>query len=306
MVREFLMSKSKSGDKSGSGEQVYAGVHSARSPRAHELFTLGATVIEMNCQNESLLLDITKNAKGVVIIPAFENRPDWDRKLRVCLSYLKEANPSVAIMLSSAAIPVLDNIKEEPSVRQLKWLAEAEAEFREIGKDKHWSVVRFVLPQEFLLHYSHLIQETGMLMLPTGQGKCPYISMMDVSLAVVELIHNPKQMEKSSRIYTLTGPEPLGGQHLAERISNSARFQSRGGEEGQIQFKNVNPIYAERYLRTEFSEKSSALVHMYLANFEVIKNSKLEKGTEDFKKITGGQPKKIDVMIKNFAQLFQP
>jgi hypothetical protein len=275
-------------------QQVFAGVHSARSARSHELYTLGATVIEMNHQNESLLHDIVKNAKGTVIIPPYENRPDWDRKMQMCLEHLQKCSPSVVVLLSCAAVGAMDNIKEQPSAAEFKKLEQVENKFKEIGKNKKWSIVRHDLPQEFLLHYSRLIQETGTLMLPTGNGKCPYVSIKDITMAVSCLIHTPK----SFNTYTVTGPESLSGSKLVDYLNKEVH--------GQFSFKEVREQYAERYLRTEFSEKSSALVHLYLGNFELIKNGKLEKPTEDFKKITGQQPRQVDSMIKNFAQLFRP
>jgi hypothetical protein len=297
------MAMSKPKGSTGQIQHVYAGVHSSRSARSHELFIVGAKVIEMNCQNESLLLNIAKNAKGVVVIPPYENRPDWDRKLMTGLSYLKKANPSVAVMISEAGVSAADNIEEEPNQQQFKYLAKFESEFKELGKDKQWSILRKTPPQEFLLHYSNLVQDTGMLMLPIGDGKCPFVSMKDIGVAVMHLIQNPKKSDKSGNVYTLTGPEALSGQKLVERLNKEAQIKSG---EGQLSFKDVKPLYAERYLRIEFPQKASALVHFYLGNFELIKQSKLEKTTDDFKKITGEQPRQVDELIKDFAQLFQP
>jgi hypothetical protein len=294
MVREIMRHMATS---SGTDiNHIYAGVYSSRSPRAHELFTLGATVVEINQQNKSHIEQIAKSAKGVVVIPPFETRPNWYEDMEECLDCLKRASPQVAIMISSAGVAEAESglLSTGRYSGVFKQLGQLEQKFKQAGESKKWAIVRKVPPQEFMLHYSRLVQETGTLMLPTGSGKCAFVSLHDVTLGVCNLIMNPK----SFHIYTFTGPEALDGKQLVEHLNRNV--------EAQVEFKNVEPQFTERYLLSEFSETSTALVHLYLGHFELIKNNKLSFTTEDLKKVGNKEPRKVDALLKDFAQLFKP
>jgi hypothetical protein len=295
MVREIMRLSTSSGEGSDI-KHVYAGVYSSRSPRAHELFTLGATVIEMNQQNKSEVEKIAKSAKGVVVIPPLESRPNWYEEMEECLDCLKRASPQIAIMISSAGVSAGESggLTTGRYSKIFKELGQLEQKFKQAGESKKWAIVRNVPPQEFMLHYSRLIQETGTLMLPTGSGKCAFVSLRDLAQGVCNLIMNPK----SFHTYTFTGPESLDGKQLVEHLNRNV--------EAKVEYKNVEPQFAERYLRSEFSENSIALVYMYLGYFELIKNNKLSFTTDDLKKVGNKEPRKVDALFKDFAQLFRP
>jgi hypothetical protein len=295
MVREIMRLKTSSGEGSDI-KHVYAGVYSTRSPRAHELFTLGATVIEINPQNKSEVEKIAKSAKGVVVIPPLESRPNWYEEMEECLDCLKRASPQVAVMLSSAGVSAGETggLATGRYSEIFKKLGHVEEKFKQAGESKKWAIVRNVPPQEFMLHYSRLIQETGTLMLPTGSGKCAFVSLHDVTRGVVNLIMNPKGFHT----YTFTGPEALDGKQLVDHLNRNI--------EAQVSYENVEPQFTERYLRTEFPDNSIAIVHLYLGLFELIKSNKLSHTTDDMKKISNKEPRKVDELFKDFAQLFRP
>jgi uncharacterized protein YbjT (DUF2867 family) len=250
----------------------------------------------MNPENKEEIHRAIKESKGVIVIPPLENRPTWYDDMDRCFKCLEETRPEVAILISSAGVGAISGVRPEHQYHEVfKCMAEMEEKFKKVGSNKKWAILRKTVPQQYLLHYSRLIQETGCLMLPIGNGKCPYVSLDDVACAAGKLICNPPS---SFHTYTLTGPEILDGQRLVEHLNRTV--------EANVEYQNISPQLAERYLRHELGEESIKWVYFTMGMLELIKNNKLDHPTDDVKKILGHEPRRVDTMLKEFAQLFKP
>lgn len=76
--------------------------------------------------------------------------------------------------------------------------------------------------------------------------------------------------------------------------------------EAKVSFKPIDTPFARRYLRYELGEQAIALVDYYLVMLCLLKDGKLDFTTDDVKKIVGREPEKLDVMFKEYSQLFRP
>jgi hypothetical protein len=171
LVRELIRHTPSTGgpNEAATVPRIYATVFSARNRRSHELFTLGADVIEISESNQSRIDDIVRKVQGIVVIPPLENRPEWDKEAERCIDHIAKSNPKIVIYLSSVyggdkGSQGIHATDYERGKEILDKLSKVEKKFEEVGKSKSWAVLRTTFMQEFLLHYSRLIQETGTLL----------------------------------------------------------------------------------------------------------------------------------------------
>jgi hypothetical protein len=251
---------------------------------------------ETSLKSDSQLSNVIKNVSGIVVIPPLENRPQWNADLDAIFSLIKESNTSASVIYLSSLYsePSKSLEDEEPQEDIFKKLHLAEKNFASIAQKKKWAVLRTTFVQEFLLHYSKLIQETGSLLLPIAKAKCSYLSLADVSSSIWALIAKPKEFD----IYTLTGPESIDGEKIADILGQQTK--------AKVSFSPIDPPFAKRYLRYELGDQAMALVDYYMAMFTLVKSKKLDVVTDDVSKITGKSPHKIDALFSNYAQLFKP
>jgi hypothetical protein len=59
-------------------------------------------------------------------------------------------------------------------------------------------------------------------------------------------------------------------------------------------------------LRDEFGDQGVELVYYYMEMMGMLEQGQLEKVTQDAEKISGHSPRKVDIMFKEFADLFRP
>jgi uncharacterized protein YbjT (DUF2867 family) len=288
VAKEFLYGKH-------SASEVVCGVYSIRNEYSMRLLEMGARVVEIDMESASEIGKLMKSADASVIVPAYHYGPNWQRATKSAIDALKQSNQSKATLLSCLSVEVGSG----SFVNKLKEIEQAFTDAAG-GSNKSFTILRSSVPQQIFLLWSRLIQETGSLMAPIGNGKCAYVDFCDVAhCAAAVLSGRSSSAEKGIQVYKLTGPESIDGEAFVRKLNQNAQVQ--------FKYSDIEPRLAERFLRTELGEQASyEAIEAMMNVFDLIKKNKYEVTTQDVKKLTGQDANPIDNMIKRYADLFRP
>ncbi|MEX0836754.1 MAG: Ldh family oxidoreductase, partial [Gemmatimonadota bacterium] len=87
-------------------------------------------------------------------------------------------------------------------------------------QDISWTVLRPTSFMQNLLMHVPSIRSDGRIFAPYGEGRVAFVDTRDIAATAAEILAEPEP--HSGEIYTLTGPEPVSHQRVAEAIGAAA------------------------------------------------------------------------------------
>jgi len=248
----------------------------------------GVNVIHYKPDDEQDFRKYVQKHDLVCIIPPHRVENPFgcaEMMLRVC-NELKTPN----VILFSTIDP--EHAENEQVIRQFHQLEE---KFKQCHNIKCRIVLRTGMYNErFLLYRDNIVNE-NVLPLATGQGKFAPISVHCISHFVTTLLTKHKTEEHHGKCYSLTGSELVNGDEVARRASQALGMQ--------LKFKDISREEARHLLEQHQLDETE--LELFLALFEMARNSKLELVSKDYEKIVGEKPMTVEQWFKERRDKFR-
>jgi uncharacterized protein YbjT (DUF2867 family) len=190
------------------GANVRAGVRSLI--KGENLKRLpGVELVELNFAHpESLRVAFTGVSTAFLITPFSEDQVQMAKQL---IDAAQEAGVRHVVRLSASGA------EAEPGIQLGRWHREAEEYLK--AKELNNTVLR---PGSFMQNFVHqqagTIKTENAFYLPMGQGRISYIDARDIGEVAAEILLRPEGHD--GKAYTLTGPQALTGDEVAEVFSS--------------------------------------------------------------------------------------
>ncbi len=169
-------------------------------------------------------------------------------------------------------------------------LAKSEEVLKKAGIN--YSIVR---PNFIFQNFINFDLETvkgGKIYLPTGISKTSYIDVRDVAEACVAILQNPKEHLGST--YTLTGKESLSHDEIAEIFTGVLNKQ----------VENIKPTNEEYRQALMSYGLPNDIVDFLCYLYAGINAGYFSETTDDFKKITAGEPNSFKSFVEENKVVF--
>jgi hypothetical protein len=145
---------------------------------------MGATVREVDYTSSDEVKKFIQSGDAVVIIPNAQYIPEFDVAVNKALEALESVKPARAILLSMSVVEAIEGAPNKPRVvtpliaekyPNIYKLKKIEDKFLSIGKgsgQKDYVIVRSSPPQQVMLVFARLLQETGRMMASAHHVLC--------------------------------------------------------------------------------------------------------------------------------------
>ncbi|AKQ44724.1 FMN-dependent NADH-azoreductase [Rufibacter radiotolerans] len=190
------------------GADVRAGVRSLI--KGENLRRLpGVELVELNFSHpESLRVAFTGVSTAFLITPFTEDQVQMAKQL---VDAAQEAGVRHVVRLSASGA------EAEPGIQLGRWHREAEDYLK--GKELNYTLLRpGAFMQNFVHQHAASIKSENAFYMPMGQGRVSYIDARDIGEVAAEILLRPEGHD--GKAYTLTGPEALSGEEIAEIFSS--------------------------------------------------------------------------------------
>ncbi|ALJ01430.1 SDR family oxidoreductase [Rufibacter tibetensis] len=186
------------------GANVRAGVHSLI--KGDNLKRLpGVDLTEINFSRpESLAVAFTGVGTAFLITPFAQDQVEMAQQL---VDAAKAAGVKHVVRLSVIGADA------EPGIQIGRWHRQAEEYLKSSGLPS--TMLRpSGFMQNFTNQYAPTIKENNVFYQPNGEGRAGYIDVRDIGAVAAHVLMNPS--EHTGMAYTLTGPQALSGNEVAE------------------------------------------------------------------------------------------
>lgn len=197
------------------------------------------------------------------------------------------------------------NAMKESSVRLVSFLSLMGIENNRIPP--HYKIERYI--EQVGLPYSHIrpgffmqnlsgihsaeIREQDKIFIPAGKSKTSFIDASDIGLAIATVLHQSEIYKNTA--FTITGSEALDYYQIARAFSKELGRK--------ITYENPGFFkYREYYINQRKLDKT--LVDVTLALYFMTRIGAAKRVTQDFKRLTGKEPKTIHEFISENKKLF--
>jgi len=159
-------------------------------------------------------------------------------------------------------------------------------------------VARIGFAQQKLFMLSHVIQDRGILPLPTARGKFAPVNLRDCGYATAKMLCKAEsQNHHKHQTYCFTGAHLMTGRKLVEHANRVLQ--------AEIEFQDIELEEFGKFLR-EQGELNEFEIETILECMCLIRENKLAMRTEDLKKLLEREPTDIETFFKNNADSFRP
>lgn len=157
----------------------------------------------------------------------------------------------------------------------------------------NFTIVRPNFIFQNFINYDLDAVKSGVIFLPSGDGKTSYIDVRDVATIVVEILNYKEKY--FSKIYNLTGIEAINHESAAKIFTDVLG----------VEVKNINPT-EEDYKKTlrSYHLPDSTIDFMAML-YKFIKAGYFATITTDFKNLTGRDPISFKDFIKDYEATFK-
>ncbi|KAJ1644699.1 hypothetical protein LPJ64_003653 [Coemansia asiatica] len=255
----------------------------------HHLKKEGANPEHLNVEHAEQIVRAYKKADVVVIVPPVSEH-SWSEKSVAYVLAAKEAKVKGLVLCSKI------NIKEMANMPMLQPLAKMEEAYDQV-KDhmKAASLVRCSMHIDVLWLLRHQIASEHKICLPVRHdAKCAPMAEMDGARALCNMLFDPKH---KPGVYELTGPETMNFDDIAHQASSAI--------DSDIGYEQVDHQKFIEYLkhRKEISDNEIHFIGNILC---AISDDKLDKQTDDLKKLLGEDPHTVKGYLQKNADDFKP
>ncbi|CAG8677936.1 7125_t:CDS:2 [Ambispora leptoticha] len=181
---------------------------------------------------------------------------------------------------------------------------------------QNYKIIRLNWTHQCFFYFTKSIQEEGIIKmtLDAENERLNPIDFSDIVRAIDDLVKNKEGCANEKKIiYNLTGYKAFTPKDLVTMINDAIR-------PGRVEYRRVNNEELARYFRTLRSERKDIEYDprrfFPLSDFEIkklldllcyVKNGRdAGKSFDDFKEITGKEPKPVDYFFKENANEFTP
>jgi hypothetical protein len=195
--------------------------------KSKDLANLGARVIPYNYRDPPTLDDGMRGHSILVVIPPAEGGLDEVTRLIIDAG-LRNQIPAIVLLSTSAA-----------NLGGGKWLPTYSAleEYVQGSSPGQWAIIRAAPLDEDLLLYSRIVQDTGKLALPMGDGAAAFVRLEDYCQYIVRV---------------LSGFGAYGGRDEEERswkgVHNGGSCEEDWGGEKKPRIHMIDSFFANRVL----------------------------------------------------------
>ncbi|KAA3436517.1 SDR family oxidoreductase [Rufibacter hautae] len=192
---------------SAAGADVRAGVRSLIKGDSLKRLP-GVDLVEINFDRpESLAVAFTGVTTAFLVTPFVQNQVELAQKL---MDAAQAAGVKHVIRLSASGA------EAEPGIQLARWHRQAEDYLK--GTGMNYTLLRpGSFMQNFANMYAHTIKESNTFYQPAGEGRVSHVDVRDIGDVAAEILLNPD--EHNGKAYTLTGPQALSGNEVAEIFS---------------------------------------------------------------------------------------
>jgi uncharacterized protein YbjT (DUF2867 family) len=171
----------------------------------------------------------------------------------------------------------------------------------------HYKIERYI--EQIGLPYSHIrpgffmqnlsgihsveIREQDKIFIPAGKSKTSFIDAADIGLAIATVLHQSETYKNTT--FTITGSEALDYYQIARAFSNVLGRKITYETPGFFKYRSY-------YINQRKLEKT--LVDVTVALYFMTRTGAAKRITQDFKKLTGKEPKTIHEFISENKKLF--
>ena len=264
------------------GIAVRALVRSLEKGEALKAF--GAELFEGDFSDSAALEAALQGAdKALMLPPIAPNAVDLQRNF---IEAAKKAGTSYIVKFSAiGAAP-------DSPMRLGRWHGDAEQLLAESGIA--YCTLR---PNGFMqnfLAFGQLIAEQGLFAQPGGQSFISHIDVRDIAAAIVQTLLD--DTAHTGKAYTLTGPESLSFDQVAENFSSVLGRSVQYVDQSPEEFKAYMLAWGQpEWLADTFNEM-----------FALYRTGWGAEVTEDFTSITGREPRTFKQFIQDTRQVFEP
>jgi uncharacterized protein YbjT (DUF2867 family) len=154
------------------------------------------------------------------------------------------------------------------------------------GSGTGWTILRCSwFDQNFHTHYDREVR-SGVLRLPAGDGRDPFIDAEDVADVAVHVLTEHGHEEK---VYELSGPEAISFARAAERITALTGLT--------VTYEAITPgAYYDQLIASGVAESDARL---YVDNYRPIADGNNDYESEGVRRLIGRFPKDFDSFVKN-------
>lgn len=142
--------------------------------------------------------------------------------------------------------------------------------------------------------HSDEIREKSQIFIPAGRSRTSFIDAEDIGLAAAVVLHRPDK--HSNKAYTITGPEALRYDQVASVLSDILGRNITYTNPGFLQYRDY-------YIKVRKLDKK--LVNVTIALYFMTRMGTAKQVTDDFRKLTGREPKTICQFIRENLEHFQ-
>ena len=137
------------------------------------------------------------------------------------------------------------------------------------------------------------IREDNEILVPAGKSKTSFIDAADIGLAIATVLYDPVDYKNTK--HTLTGPEALDYYEVAEILSEVVGKKIEYNKPGFLK-------YRRHYIKERGLDKK--YVHVTMALYLMTRLGTAKKVTDDFKKLTGKEPRTFKEFARNHIEVF--
>ena len=137
------------------------------------------------------------------------------------------------------------------------------------------------------------IKDQNMIFVPAGNSKTSFIDAADIGFAIATIFHAPEKHEKKA--YTLTGPEALDYNQVADILSNVLGRRINYARPGYLKYRRV-------YIKKRELDKK--YVNVTVALYFMTRMGTAKTVTTDFFELTGRQPRNFLTFAREHVHNF--
>ncbi|KAI9136648.1 hypothetical protein BKA69DRAFT_1102931 [Paraphysoderma sedebokerense] len=260
---------------------------------AKELERAGCELRQWNLDDRASIERAMQGMDHVVFIP---NENEMFKKQSMnTIEAMKSAQIKHMIMWSLLAL-------EHAEGENFKFLTEMR-EVEEMVKRSgihNVCVCRIGFGQQMLFFFSRMIQDRGILPMPTARGRFAPVNLRDCGLATANILSGRMGSMEQHRhqIYNFTGMELMTAMKMVEHANRVLQ--------AEIEFKDVN-FDEFRKILAETGELNETNIECAVETCMLMRDNKWSIKTDDLKKMMEGrEPTSIETFFKNNADSFRP
>ena len=243
--------------------------------KAHNLKSSNIELIKGNFDNPDSLRRAMDGIEHAFLLP-----PNSENQVRLEKNFIDAARQSgVRYIVKYSAIGA------DPDSRcdLLRWHGESEEYLEHSGL--RYSMVRpNIFMQNFVNFYADSIREKREFRLPLKDAKCGWVDVRDIGRLIAKIL---TQNGNSEKIYTVTGPESLSADVLADIFSNAVGKK--------VRYIDIKPREFKKDLLS--GGVSETLASAYTELYKLLSDGLCDVVTDTFYEVTEKQPRTFDEFV---------